>query len=670
MLMLMKNGRLGRSFMCLSLLLLLCGGSAAFAPSTQAAGSFTADQLAALDKLNQVRAAAGVPPVTLSAQLSEAASNHAKYYNLQPGKAESAHDEREGNPGFTGTGPSQRMKATGWKPIIPAEILDGFAAGEVMHFFQKSSSDAIDGWLDTAYHRTNLLQSTFTEVGIGLEEGTAVVDLGGSGHPRIPDDQLVLYPYNGMSDAGVGFYGNEVPNPLAWFNVSFSGYIISVQSNQSFIDYEFKLTDPSGKSLDTYVDEKSRELYFIPKKLLHPNTVYRAELRYKLGDGTAQKTHGWSFSTGNGLPVHRLSTFPQVTVNEGESIASEFTATFKKYSDAYEDVTAYTTVSPASAAGYRFQNGRIYGLKAGTYNAEATYGGVKAKIQITVLPKLKTVKTAVSSTDATAWARSSGAPARKADSPVTEAEFLTLLLQAYRTDLAGYAPKKSVHWADGAYVVATARNLPVSGGKSTALRDKPITRGRAAELIAGASGVSYAGEDANRYVSGLDYMRGAINSYADGFGSSQTMSFAEASVMLRELPAKNGGLSARPGKASPVLMLPDWPEINEYFVVPDKLDKSYMIARYSDNGVLKLTGHFPDLPDRTFRVKIDAFLPRWKEVAVLPVSLDANGDFELSLPGLDATQLNVYLDTEENYYYVDVHEGTMNISEFGDWADE
>ncbi|MDO3410137.1 CAP domain-containing protein [Saccharibacillus sp. CPCC 101409] len=636
----------------------------------QAAQAFNQDQLQALDKLNKIRAAAGAPPVVLSETLSAAAKNHASYYNLNEAEAkEDPHSETFGRPGFTGQSIRERFVAAGWSPTYRGAVHFGETGGEVMAFKEPGSSHAIDSWLDTAYHRAGILDTSYSEVGIALVDGTAVFDLGGSGEANAARDTLLVYPYDGMQNTGIGFYGFEVPNPLDWFGAQYSGYIVSAQAEEDFAEYSFTLKNEQGESVDYYADEHGDRLFFMAKELLRPNRTYRAELSYTIEGDSSRRTRSWSFRTGEGLPLRRLSPrLPQVMVNEGDSAALVVNAEYRQTNAPVEEVSSLVAWSPASNAGYRIKNGRVYGSKAGTYTVKAAYNGKDVSVRIVVLPKLKTTQKAVPSGDAAAWARLSGAPARQSAGAVTEAEFLTLLLQAYRVDIAKYAPKKAAHWADGAYAAAAARNLPVGGIQSAAARNKAITRGKAAELIAAASGVSYSGDSAYQYVMGLDYMRGEISSYLDGFAPERTLSFAEAAALLGALPAKNGSLLARPAKVSPDASLPALPE-EEYYVVPGNLEKPYLIARYEANGTLNVTGMFEKLAGRALEIKIDAAFPDWKAIGDYPVQVDSAGNFSLNVPGLSAKKLNLYLRTEETDYFVRVSKGTFNIGEFG-WMDD
>ncbi|WP_337035149.1 CAP domain-containing protein [Paenibacillus illinoisensis] len=180
-----KNGRLNRGIgrrlgrkwatSLLAAFLALTGALLAYpAERTSAAsatmasqGGFTQDQLDGLAYLNEIRAKVGVGPLELDARLSQASQAHAAYYNVTHIEGLTAHREKPGTAGFTGVTPGDRGKAAGWPNT---------SVGEVMTFKSSSTRAAIDAWLGTAYHRAIILDDQYTSVGIGLQDGTAVMN--------------------------------------------------------------------------------------------------------------------------------------------------------------------------------------------------------------------------------------------------------------------------------------------------------------------------------------------------------------------------------------------------------------------------------------------------------------------------------------------------------------
>lgn len=258
--------------------------------------SYSQDQYDALVYLNGVRVKAGLPAVTLNPRITEAAELHARYFNINKVTPNlSAHTEKAGLPGYRGTHVRERIAAAGY--VSPSK--KGYASGEVMHFRQKSSVNAMKGWLDTAYHRQIVLSPYFQEIGIALVDGTAVVNMAGSTVSSISGG-LAVYPYDGMQNTGIGFYGFETPNPLLQFNVKHSGYIISATAADRIDKYEATLTDEKGSLLPVYEEISGDTLFLYPKEILQGFHTYTVSVNYQLEDTQEWQNRTWSFTTGRG----------------------------------------------------------------------------------------------------------------------------------------------------------------------------------------------------------------------------------------------------------------------------------------------------------------------------------------------------------------------------------
>jgi len=124
------------------------------------------------------------------------------------------------------------------------------------------------------------------------------------------------------------------------------------------------------------------------------------------------------------------------------------------------------------------------------------------------------------------------------DKPVSEEEFLSLLLKAY-----GQAEESpsGERWSDGLYAFAASRKYPVKGAAETAERSAPITRTTAAEIIAAADGAALSGHDAIQYLLSKAYARGRTDA-ADGFAGTEPLSRAESLQLIRNL--KEQGMNA------------------------------------------------------------------------------------------------------------------------------
>ncbi|MCF6094527.1 S-layer homology domain-containing protein [Microaerobacter geothermalis] len=152
----------------------------------------------------------------------------------------------------------------------------------------------------------------------------------------------------------------------------------------------------------------------------------------------------------------------------------------------------------------------------------------------------------------------------KPDKTVSEAEFLAMLIRAFKPkDL---TETKIKHWADGYYIFATAYNYPVEGAFSIDKRNWPISRTRVAELVSGTQGVNYSGDYAIQYLLGKGLAKGknpneiSIESY-DGEG---TLTRAEAVQFIKNLKDKGiQELKVRPFLPSDPVDLPPLPKTDE-----------------------------------------------------------------------------------------------------------
>ncbi|WP_268623472.1 CAP domain-containing protein [Paenibacillus alvei] len=625
-----------------------------FMPLNKAAASadstaYTQDQLDALEMLNEVRLSVGLPPVKLNKEITQAAINHAKYYNLhERGKKVtlSAHQEKMGLEGFTGTGPFERMKAAGWN------YGTSYRTGEDMHFGQKSSTMAMQSWLDTAYHRDIILGSAYNEIGIALVDGTAVVNLGGSYQSSMQSNRIFVYPYQGMTNVPVGFYGNEVPNPLDQFNVEHSGYIISASVSGKLDWHEASITDEKGNNVPFYEEVSSgRTLFLYPKSILQSYHTYRVNLAYRTDSSSETQHLSWSFKTGKGHQLVSISgVAKEILINEGEETSIKMTG---RYDDnAMEPLTDQVRYVSSNAAGLKLVSTATFkGIKAGNYYVTAHVGNLSSeRIQVKVLPRLKT-KTYPPLN------------ASKPASTVTEAEFWMMFLQQYQIHIEAYAPSKQKHAADAAYRIAEMRNIPLLGLTSIPARDKPITRGKVAEIIAAADGVHYVNYNAIWYVLGMNYMKGTTDSTLTGFEPDRTMTRGEAVQLLTELKPKLKSLRARPASRTPVEFLPPLPE-REVYIKPEVIKDYTLIATYHPDRTLTVEGKFTILAGQQTTMMVQTGGKKPKQIEDVTVSVDREGNFKVTSGPYTEDSLNLDLKTPGVTYWISVEANAMNVSEY------
>ncbi|MFT9849304.1 S-layer homology domain-containing protein [Aneurinibacillus sp. REN35] len=163
----------------------------------------------------------------------------------------------------------------------------------------------------------------------------------------------------------------------------------------------------------------------------------------------------------------------------------------------------------------------------------------------------------------------------KPDHPVTEAEFLSMLIGLYIADLG----TEGTHWADPHYKHAQALSYPLAGLQHTQARQTKLTRTKVAELLAAANGVHYTNNNAIRYVLGKKMAQGKIPGVIsiESYRGQDLLTRAEALQMLRT--AKERGLTElkpRPVAPSDPALLPPLPGEQEQHL-PKTKDSSIMI---------------------------------------------------------------------------------------------
>ncbi|SDK41850.1 S-layer homology domain-containing protein [Paenibacillus sp. OK060] len=650
--------------------------ASAASATTASQGGFMQDQLDGLAYLNEIRAKVGVGPLELDARLTQASQAHAAYYNTTRFEGLSAHREEPGTAGFTGATAGDRGKAAGWPNISVAEV---------MSFEKETTREAIDSWLSTAYHRKIILDGQYTSVGIGLQGGTAVMN---PAYVKIQkkDPEAKVYPYDGMKGADIGFYGLEIPNPLDRFGVEHSGGIISATAGLAIDSFEASIVDSQRQEVPYYSELQGDTVFLFPKEVLDGYSVYTVKLDYTLYKESQLRTKTWSFTTGKGRAIQGLSTqYDEFMLNPGSKLPIEIVAS-------YGDGTYGTPKTPiayssSSPAGLKVSaDGMLEGVKPGSYKVTFSSGAVRGTVPVRVFERLKSksypatdpakVKDIAGRSDQVAieWALRSGVAGADTngkfhpEDSVSEAQFLIMLLRTYKVDDESYASKKKKHWAEGAYNVATVRNLLLfssSPGKGD-FKDKPINRYRAAGLIASADGVNFDFSNAVNYVLAHDYMRGTNGNQSWMFGSNDIVTRAQAAVILMQLQSRMKYLVGAPKAITSEKKQPErlFPEVYNKPVLGNKM----LIAEFRADGTLQVEGRFAEQANKKLEIHINQHQNNGRSGKILdkiPVQTDSSGRFSISSTGTygDAI-LDVNLRTEEVIYYIGVKRGTMNASEY------
>lgn len=252
--------------------------------------------------INYRRAQLGVPTVTENAQINNAALGHSEY--LRTNNVMS-HDQRPGNPGFTGATLTDRLNAAGY--TIPTA---GYAYGEVISGTTNGSGFYMAEELITAiYHRFVMFEPKFREIGTGAARSAAGYNYftanfatrNGFG-PGIAANTVVIWPFSGQTGVTPNFYSDsEEPDPVEGINNV--GYPISVHAN---IDapvamQTFTVRPRGGANLQVQVVNSSTDptkrtaIAIVPLAPLQSATTYEVSFSGTVNGNPVSRN--WSFTT-------------------------------------------------------------------------------------------------------------------------------------------------------------------------------------------------------------------------------------------------------------------------------------------------------------------------------------------------------------------------------------
>ncbi len=268
-------------------------------PSPAAHSCFTTDQQQAVDLLNDFRNAVGAPVVDGDCALAKASKAHADFYVghiAQYNKSGlSPHNEDETyGAGFTGVNFWDRDSTAGFT---------GQPSGEVIAFIG-TPGPALQGWIDTVYHRLPLLSPTTQLIGYGAKKsgGTATDVIDTSARNALKTDPVIVWPWPGQTNVASSWNGLEGPTPPSPPGGFPSGPVITAQFWKTTPISAHELTDENGTAVaHTWLDQKTDANL----KNLAPETValyankplsagtYSVKLTTTAGDVLA-----WRFSVG------------------------------------------------------------------------------------------------------------------------------------------------------------------------------------------------------------------------------------------------------------------------------------------------------------------------------------------------------------------------------------
>ncbi len=246
-------------------------------------------QIGALNRVNEHRAAAGLPLVKFNPALNRAATNHAEYHRQNGG----AHGEQQGRPGFTGANPGARAAHEDYDG--PPFVFEDMAFGV-------GPAGSVDMWFHSVYHRVAIVRPDAVLIGFGSHPGAEVLNVAVNGtHKEIH----ALVPYDGQQGVPRNFHSNrEGPDPVP--GEGEVGYPISVTTaHQDVRLIEVSVVTDGGEDLDLYeatVEAPHRgflndSVFVMPQLPMAEDTWHTVDLTYTAGGATHQRV--WRFKTGS-----------------------------------------------------------------------------------------------------------------------------------------------------------------------------------------------------------------------------------------------------------------------------------------------------------------------------------------------------------------------------------
>ncbi|WP_254220707.1 CAP domain-containing protein [Burkholderia glumae] len=277
------------------------------APGAGAAGTFTAAGDAPTDSLaylNYLRAQVGLPALAIQSGVAQAAQAHSSWEQLNN---TIGHYETSGTTGYTGYSPSDRVNLH-YTTNAVGEVTAGFAGSFT------SSTEAAQALFDAPFHRAVMLYDS-ANAGAGsvattslTQYSTLTIDFADY-KQFLADNQLVAWPYSGMTGANTSWFANESPNPMpAQYQSTTVGYPVTLTGggNASFSNVSFAIKDASGNNVPCQeVDssnnsEASREAMCVPFAPLAVNTTYTVSVSGSLANTSFAATPfslSWQFTT-------------------------------------------------------------------------------------------------------------------------------------------------------------------------------------------------------------------------------------------------------------------------------------------------------------------------------------------------------------------------------------
>ena len=344
--------------------------------------SYDESNITQLQRLNRLREASGMTPLSENTLLVTAAQNHAIYLNSNN---ISGHYEEDGLIHFTGVNPVDRTVHIGYKS---RKISENVSTG------QESEELSLDGLMGAIYHRFGFLAFDIDEIGYARDNKAYVYNMGNSklvtlcsgesfeGSGRYYKDvcldadfkiqydsyrdaiesieqknpPYVFYPYKEQQEVTPAFF-EESPDPLPEYGVS--GFPISIEFNShdynmsKFTLKEFTLKDDLNNTLplisysdgttvltkenDIHHELSEYQFVLFSQERLDYNRTYNVDFSY-IYEGVT-KHIAWQFTTKS---LENLITLERSDDTLNVELNKEYHLYFKPQ-NSYDTIATYST---------------------------------------------------------------------------------------------------------------------------------------------------------------------------------------------------------------------------------------------------------------------------------------------------------------------------------------
>jgi uncharacterized protein YkwD len=248
-----------------------------------------------LNRVNEFRALAGLDPISIDPESSNACTAHAQYLarNYDPTPEWTSHAGEE-------------------NPTLPGYTAQGSKAGRIATIDFTDPATACGSRMGLLTGRLAILDPRLLKIGVGYAKTAkaiwvSVLDLStGMGKAR---PWVIIYPVEGQQNVPLAFPGREIPDPLPDAECKIAGYPITVtfSPRSSVGEVKTKLVDESGQDIDLWLSSpkqpankqfaihQQNTICLIAKDPLKPKTTYSVHISAEV-DGE-QWTKDWAFTT-------------------------------------------------------------------------------------------------------------------------------------------------------------------------------------------------------------------------------------------------------------------------------------------------------------------------------------------------------------------------------------